>query len=74
MVIWKNKEKIIYGISYIDHKTKCVFNGSELGKQYSARMILEKYNRQSIARKKLRFNLNKLYLNQTRKKLLFQLL
>jgi Relaxase/Mobilisation nuclease domain len=53
MVIWKNKEKIIYGISYVDHKTKCVFNGSELGKQYSARMILEKYNRELKAKEKI---------------------
>ena len=40
MVEWKNKENIIYGITYIDHKTKCVFNGSDLGKQYSAKGMI----------------------------------
>jgi hypothetical protein len=42
MVIWKNKENIIYGLSFIDHKTKCVFNGSDLGKQYTAKLITER--------------------------------
>lgn len=41
-VLRKNDEGIIYGITYIDHKTKCVFNGSDLGKQYSAKGILER--------------------------------
>jgi len=42
MVIWKNKENIIYGFTFIDHKTKCVFNGSDLGKQYTAKAIMER--------------------------------
>ncbi|MGN6298980.1 MAG: relaxase/mobilization nuclease domain-containing protein [Ginsengibacter sp.] len=42
MVIWKSKENIIYGITYIDRKTKCIFNGSELGKQYSAKTIVNR--------------------------------
>lgn len=36
-----SKEGVIYGITYIDLKTKCVFNGSALGKQFSAKAILE---------------------------------
>jgi hypothetical protein len=36
VVLRQNKEGILYGITYVDHKNKCVFNGSELGKQYSA--------------------------------------
>jgi hypothetical protein len=42
MVTWKNKKNTIYGITYIDHKTKCIFNGSELGKQYSAKSIINR--------------------------------
>lgn len=42
MMVWKNRENIIYGITYIDHKTKCVFNGSELGKPYSAKGTIER--------------------------------
>lgn len=33
-----------YGITFIDHETCCVFNGSDLGKSYSARNILPKLN------------------------------
>ncbi|WP_336834728.1 hypothetical protein [Sphingobacterium siyangense] len=36
-----SKEGIIHGITYVDLKTKCVFNGSALGKKYSAKAILE---------------------------------
>jgi len=32
----------LYGITYIDHRTQCVFNGSALGKTYSAKGILER--------------------------------
>ena len=38
----KNEEGLIYGITYVDHKTKCVFNGSALGKQYSAKAMQER--------------------------------
>lgn len=43
-VIRQNADGIIYGLTYVDHKTKCVFNGSEIGKQYSAKGILERCN------------------------------
>ncbi|OJV54193.1 MAG: hypothetical protein BGO31_12625 [Bacteroidetes bacterium 43-16] len=36
----QNKDGLIYGLTYVDLKTKCVFNGSALGKQYSAKAIL----------------------------------
>ena len=42
-VIFRQSEKgIIYGLTFIDHKQKTVFNGSDLGKAYSAKAILEK--------------------------------
>ncbi len=41
-VIRQNDEGVIYGITYVDHRTKCVFNGSDLGKQYSAKGIVER--------------------------------
>lgn len=41
-VFRKNAEGLIYGITYVDHTTKCVFNGSTLGKQYSAKAIHER--------------------------------
>ncbi len=42
VVLRQNKEGIIYGVTYVDHQTKCIFNGSDLGKAYSAKMILER--------------------------------
>lgn len=41
-VFRKNAEGLLYGITYVDHTTKCVFNGSTLGKQYSAKTIQER--------------------------------
>ncbi|RYJ44275.1 relaxase/mobilization nuclease domain-containing protein [Flavobacterium beibuense] len=38
-----NEQGFIYGITYIDHSTGGVFNGSTLGKQYSAKAIQERF-------------------------------
>lgn len=38
----KSAEGLLYGITYVDHTTKNVFNGSSLGKQYSAKAIEER--------------------------------
>jgi len=32
----QNKEGLVYGITFVDNHSRCVFNGSDLGKQYSA--------------------------------------
>lgn len=45
MILRQNEKGIIYGITFIDHRSKCVFNGSDLGKDYSAKAILEKCNK-----------------------------
>jgi len=42
VVLRQNGEGPIYGITYVDFKTKCVFNGSDLGKEFSAKAILER--------------------------------
>lgn len=42
IVLRKNNDGLLYGITYVDHSTKCVFNGSALGKQYSAKAIVER--------------------------------
>jgi len=39
IVLRQNANGILYGITYVDHQTKCVFNGSALGKAYSAKAI-----------------------------------
>jgi hypothetical protein len=43
LVLRQNKDGLIYGLTYVDHVKKVVFNGSELGKAYSAKAILERY-------------------------------
>lgn len=44
----KNEAGLVYGITYVDHQTKCVFNGSALGKAYSAKAIQEKCLRKEV--------------------------
>ncbi len=49
----KSNTGLIYGITYIDHQTKCVFNGSVLGKQYSAKAIQERCQQKAVPKQKL---------------------
>lgn len=42
VVTRKNETGLVYGITYVDHNTKTVFNGSDLGKAYSANGIRER--------------------------------
>lgn len=42
LVVRENEEGRIYGFTFIDNKAKNVFNGSDLGKSYSANHLLEK--------------------------------
>ena len=42
MILRKSREGQLYGITYVDHKTRSVFNGSSLGKEFSARGIQER--------------------------------
>ncbi|RFZ92940.1 relaxase [Mucilaginibacter conchicola] len=42
MVLRYNEQGILYGVTYVDHYSKCVFNGSVLGKAYSANAIRER--------------------------------
>jgi hypothetical protein len=39
VVLRQNAENRLYGITFVDNTTKCVFNGSDLGKGYSAAAI-----------------------------------
>lgn len=42
LVIRQNEQGVIYGLTYVDQLTKCVFNGSDLGKSYSANAIISR--------------------------------
>lgn len=56
IVFRQNSESFIYGITYVDLKTKCVFNGSYLGKQYSAKGIVERWNQDLVLQPKQSWN------------------
>jgi hypothetical protein len=42
LVVRQNEQGIIYGLTYVDHNAKSVFNGSDLGKDYTAKAVLQK--------------------------------
>jgi hypothetical protein len=42
IVFRQNEEGRVYGITFIDHQNRVVFNGSDLGKEYSAKAIMER--------------------------------
>jgi len=44
VVIFQNKDNRIYGVTFIDHNSKSVYKGSDLGKSLSANMLNEKWN------------------------------
>lgn len=39
VIFRQNEEGRLYGVTYIDQQTQCVFNGSDLGKAYSANAL-----------------------------------
>lgn len=53
-ILRQNADGLIYGITYVDHHSKCLFNGSALGKQYSAKAIQERCGNASISGQNLR--------------------
>lgn len=47
-VFWTNKQGVIYGLTYVDHTNKVVFNGSKLGPEFSAKAVLERCGEQQV--------------------------
>lgn len=43
VVLRKSKDGRIYGITFVDNKSHCVFNGSDLGKSYSATALQQNF-------------------------------
>jgi hypothetical protein len=52
-VLRQNEDGLIYGITYVDHKTQNVFNGSGLGKAYSAKGLQERCLSEKISKQDL---------------------
>lgn len=50
LVFRQNEKGIIYGVTFVDHRQRTVFNGSDLGKEFSARFICDKLSGQDKLR------------------------
>jgi hypothetical protein len=49
VIFRQNEQGRLYGVTFVDHKSKGVFNGSDLGKQYSAALLPSRLkNRESV--------------------------
>jgi len=46
LVVRRNDQGRIYGITFIDHNDRCVFNGSRLGKEFSANVFNDRFGGQ----------------------------
>jgi len=44
----ENEQGRIYGATFIDHEQKCIFNGSSLGKEFSANVFNDLFNGKDI--------------------------
>jgi hypothetical protein len=53
LVFRQNEKGLVYGMTYIDHRQRTVFNGSDLGKGYSARAVMERVGSKDVPRKYL---------------------
>ncbi|WP_165043799.1 conjugal transfer protein MobB [Dysgonomonas sp. ZJ709] len=49
VIFRENEEKRIYGVTFVDHKQKMVYNGSRLGKEFSANVFNTVFNENSAS-------------------------
>jgi hypothetical protein len=49
VVFRANEEGRVYGATFIDHEQKCVFNGSRLGREYSANVFNDLFNGKNVS-------------------------
>lgn len=55
LVLRQNTEGRIYGLTFVDMQQKCVFNGSDLGKQYSAAAVLQRLENPTLKQDEQKF-------------------
>lgn len=46
-----NEQGFTYGVTFVDHNTRTVFNGSDLGKNYSAKALSERFGLKDLQHK-----------------------
>lgn len=54
LILRQNAQGLVYGITYVDHTSKCVFNGSDLGKSYSANALRERCDPKQVLMQELK--------------------
>jgi hypothetical protein len=54
LVLRRNEAGLIYGLTFVDHKHRTVFNGSDLGKAYSAKAVTERFSDRDVPKQYLR--------------------
>lgn len=64
-VFRKSEKGSLYGITYVDHTTKNVFNGSSLGKQYSAKAMEDRCSSTFTNETKIKSQTNKLEITKS---------
>lgn len=52
-VIRRNNSGIMYGITFIDHHSKTVWNGSNLGKEFSSNALRERWKNENLPENKI---------------------
>jgi len=50
LVLRRNEAGLIYGLTFVDHKHRTVFNGSDLGKGYSAKAVTAVFSHRDVHR------------------------
>lgn len=68
LVFRQNDKGLVYGLTYIDHRNRTVFNGSDLGKGYSARAVMERVGLKDVPRKFLAQEVKNGFLKQENQK------
>jgi hypothetical protein len=53
LVLRRNEVGLIYGLTFIDHRHRTVFNGSDLGKAYSANAVKEMFSDRDVSKQYL---------------------
>lgn len=56
VVFRQNTEGRIYGATFIDHQSRCVFNGSKMGKEFSANVFNDLFKDNIINKQQLALN------------------
>lgn len=56
LIFRQNDQGLVYGASFIDHKSKSVFKGSDLGREYGAKALLDRLDNVDSPKTYLRTN------------------